>query len=458
MSATIIIEPRAATIETEVDDMGRLRVVPDQIVRLGVGGGLRSFAANQYYLNVLSALGSAVVGYWPLWEPSGSTAADISGNGRNGAYTNVTLGQTGIGDGKTSAKFVTTPASKMNPYSAGMAAAANLDEGFVSAFIAIDDVSLWADATSYVFAFLTIDFTSGIVMRKSAANTLTVYRRKAAQVASIMLDCPTTARWVHIGFAWSVAQGKNWAYINGVKKIPTTVALNAMAGALAAAGTVFGSGSGATNNWPGRMAHVVWGAGIPANLDAAMYTAANSVGQVVFDGDSRSADKNWTTAAVEAAYASGDFVAGKRGVATWAVTGQTVATMLTNGPTNIDPLIKSANNTIVIWGGINDNGASTAQQIYDNLAAYCTARKAAGWNKVIVCTEIDSTAAGWNAKYQALNTLIRASHAWADAVADLGADARLQNASDGTYYTDGTHLTAAGYAVVAGIVGAVLAA
>ena len=448
MSHTVQIGGIQNTLQAELNDMG-----------LSIGHGrrwARKFGMGSYYNSVIKAFGSNLIGYWPLWEASGSTATDISGNGRNGAYTNVTLGQTGIGDGKTAAKFVTSPDSKMNPYSAGLASAANLDEGFVSLWLAIDAPELWADTNIYVSAFLTIDFTSGIVIRKVGANSLAVFRRKAAQVASIVLDCPTTARWLHIGFAWSVAQGKEWAYINGVKKIPTTVALNAMAGSLAAAGTVFGSSSGASNNWPGRLAHIVWGAGIPSNLDAAMYTAANSIGQVVFDGDSRSAGKNWTTAAVEAAYSTGDFMAGKRGVATWAVSGRTVATMLANGATNIDPLIKIANNTLVIWGGINDNGASTAQQIYDNLAAYCRARKAAGWNKVIVCTEIDSTAAGWTAKKNTLNGLIAADHSWADAVADLGADARLQNASDATYYTDGTHLTAAGYAVVAGIVAAAL--
>ncbi len=162
-----------------------------------------------YYRSVIEALGSSLVAYWPLWETTGSSAVDMSGNGRNGVYTNVTLSQDGMGDGNTAAKFVDSPASKMNPYSAGLSAAANLDDGYVSLWVRIDDAAKWSDDNSYFFVFLSTDFTQGIIARKTS-NNLTVYRRKGAQVASIVVDVPTTARWFHLGFAWSVTLDKEW--------------------------------------------------------------------------------------------------------------------------------------------------------------------------------------------------------------------------------------------------------
>jgi len=112
----------------------------------------------------------------------------------------------------------------------------------------------------------------------------------------------------------------------------------------------------------------------------------------------------------------------------------------------------------VLWVGVNDAAALTAQEIYDNIAARCTTARAAGW-KVVVCTEIDAVAAGWTAKYQALNALLLAGYtAFADGIADLGANSELQDHTDTTYFNaDGTHLIAAGEAVVRDTVYPVLA-
>ena len=55
--------------------------------------------------------------------------------------------------------------------------------------------------------------------------------------------------------------------------------------------------------------------------------------------------------------------------------------------------------------------------------------------------------------------LIRANWAtYADALADLGANANLQNSANLTYFNaDGVHLTDAGYAVVTSIIDAAIA-
>ncbi|MFV1969356.1 MAG: hypothetical protein ACC628_28375, partial [Pirellulaceae bacterium] len=40
-----------------------------------------------------------------MWEASGSISDDLSPQGNDGAYTGVTLGQPGIGDGRTCPLF-----------------------------------------------------------------------------------------------------------------------------------------------------------------------------------------------------------------------------------------------------------------------------------------------------------------------------------------------------------------
>lgn len=136
--------------------------------------------------------------------------------------------------------------------------------------------------------------------------------------------------------------------------------------------------------------------------------------------------------------------------------------MTTNAAANVDTKKFGRNPISFIWGGVNDG--VDGQTMYDRLQTYCLARRAAGW-KTIVCTEIDAQGAnqisnGYHAThYLALNILLRADHSFADGFADLGADPRLQDATDVTYYlSDLVHLTDAGYAVVASIVAPVIAA
>jgi hypothetical protein len=59
-----------------------------------------------------------------MTEPAGAISIDQSNNGRNGAYTGVTLGATGIGDGRTSATF-DGATSYNNIYSAALNTAWN---------------------------------------------------------------------------------------------------------------------------------------------------------------------------------------------------------------------------------------------------------------------------------------------------------------------------------------------
>lgn len=112
-------------------------------------------------------------------------------------------------------------------------------------------------------------------------------------------------------------------------------------------------------------------------------------------------------------------------------------------------------NIVIVLEGTNDLGMlQDATAVYDNLVAYCNARRAAGF-KVVIGTIPPSVFFNGvqETRRQTVNTNLRANWAtFADALADFAADSRLSNNLNSTYYTDGTHWTQAGCQAAAEIV------
>jgi RHS repeat-associated protein len=84
------------------DDAGNVRTSPAATVTVGNSAppATRVTSPSTRYDDVVKA--DAPVAYWRLGETSGTTAADASGNGRNGAYADsYLLGQTGLLTGDT---------------------------------------------------------------------------------------------------------------------------------------------------------------------------------------------------------------------------------------------------------------------------------------------------------------------------------------------------------------------
>jgi lysophospholipase L1-like esterase len=175
------------------------------------------------------------------------------------------------------------------------------------------------------------------------------------------------------------------------------------------------------------------------------------------DGDSRSTVDKWYSGSPDFKetlalrnYTSGDT----------AVSGATVVDRITAFNASVVPQLWAGGaNIVVIWGGVNGVFTYDAADIWGQLQTYCANARAAGF-KVILCTEIDAQDAGRNATgwhtttWPTLNALIRAGWASiADGLADLGADARLQDATDLTYFgADQVHPVAAGYEVIGQII------
>jgi len=258
-----------------------------------------------------------------------------------------------------------------------------------------------------------------------------------------------------IAVKWSVSNNYFSGFWNGNKLFEINETIAPLLGTLSSTMVVLGAYSSASTyaNLSSRYSHAILLN--EAVSDAEIYKSVRASANIVFEGDSRSTiDHIYPSKAIDALIKN-------YAVTNMAVSGAIVEDLIARSST-VDALLKpSAKNILIVWIGVN-NGALTAQQLFDKIKEYCVARKAAGWT-IILCSEIDGKSAalitsGWPARYIALNVLIKADNSFYDYLADLGADARLQNANDTQYYlADKIHPNnAAGADVIAGIVSPII--
>jgi lysophospholipase L1-like esterase len=400
-----------------------------------------------YWQRVKDLFGANLVAFWPMWDAAGLVATDISGNNLHGAYEGTTvLNQPGL-HGK---KSISSPAGTagMRAYSNGLRDNFPYAKGYCEAWVKMANAEAWTNPDTYTFVQFQADTNNRLLLRKIVGTGLQALYIAGGVTTQSTIANPASTRWLKMGISWDKPNDKLCLFANGLALNEPTTGLGVFAGTLAAGNSNFGS-------HPGHLQFSLVASLIPT--DAQIYNLCGNRAQVVYEGDSRTAGKPWTHLAADQAYPAGGIAYGGRAVASRAVTGSGTQGMI-NRAAAADALLNGARSTLVVWCGVNDNGSKTAQQIYDSLKSYCEARRAAGWSKILLCTEIDASPAGWNAKYQALNALIAADHSFADGLADLGARPELQNFSDVTYFVDGVHLTAAGYQVVADVVAPALAA
>lgn len=187
-------------------------------------------------------------------------------------------------------------------------------------------------------------------------------------------------------------------------------------------------------------------------------------GQIIFEGDSLTAGVG---AAANLSYpiqTMSLFDSRHNGykVTNSGLNGDTIANMLTTGAA-IDALYNTAylGNKVILWAGTNDIGTNEdeAATVHTNLSTWITARRAAGFYVIVLTVTPRNYAgdpAGTQTKIDALNVLMRADKCGAHVLVDVAANVNLDDPDDATYYGDALHMTAAGYAIVAEMVKAVL--
>ena len=207
--------------------------------------------ATSYSGKVLSTEERNLIGYWPLWEASGSVAKDISWNGRDGTHVGVTLGQSGIGDDRTS-PYYDGANDYTNIYSASLAAAFNGAEGTLVIWAKVANVGVWTDATSrYLFSVYAGDGNNAVFIRKDNGNNLTRFHYKAGAVEEEVNIATNSIDWVQYGITWSATADEVKLYMAGAQVGTTQTGLGTWVGTLtsAAIGAYIASASGVYYGW-----------------------------------------------------------------------------------------------------------------------------------------------------------------------------------------------------------------
>lgn len=153
----------------------------------------------------------------------------------------------------------------------------------------------------------------------------------------------------------------------------------------------------------------------------------------------------------------------------YGVNGNTIANVNMRATEWIDPLYAASRskNIVVVYVGPNDlNGGASVDEVYAALVAFGQVRRRVGF-KVVMLTFLpwrkDTWGAGadYETERQSINARLRENHVgFIDALADVAADPLIGPADAPTnlayYHSDGVHLVAAGYRIMAEIVKAAI--
>lgn len=170
----------------------------------------------QAYSDKLLAL--APVTYWPLWEASGSTAHDISGNNCHAAYSaGITLGHPGIGDGNTCAYFNGTT-SYVNLYSTLFNSLLNRQAGTFMLWAKVAAASFWSDGADHFFWMIYSNESVKYFMANKYSSTNNNIRFKYHPATTTESNKSTTSiDWMHLALSWNIPSSRWRVYYNGAK-------------------------------------------------------------------------------------------------------------------------------------------------------------------------------------------------------------------------------------------------
>src|SRR3990167_858112 len=236
--------------------------------QLSVGGGV---ARQSYLQKIIAMFGTSLIGYWPMGDEAGTVAVDYSGNGYNGVYTGVTLGQGGIGDGLTCPLYDGANDYMQPP--AGFRTAFNGPEGTVGGWARVSASGVWSDGQSRCLASIEADANNWVRIEKTGTlNTMSfLYVAGGTSEFQTSSALAGTLNFFHWALTWSKSGEVIFGYLNGAQVI-TSITLGIWVGVPAATLTVFGSRTSTPAViWDGTKAHdfVLNRAATPAEVAAA---------------------------------------------------------------------------------------------------------------------------------------------------------------------------------------------
>lgn len=229
-----------------------------------------------YTSKVLSTDWGHLLFYYPMGEPSGTVAYDLSQFGNNGSYKGVgepLLAQSpGVEPNGLIPLFDGTN-DYLNVYSSNLASIFNGNEGTACFWLKVSAVGVWTDATFRSSYVLQIDASNLINLRKSTTNgqfDLIRVGSGTTKTHSIATGSPTG--WIHLALTWSKSADAEKAYLNGSQSGATQTGLANMVGTLTSTTCAVGAAN-TTGGAPtsGYVAHAaLWNTVLSASQIAAL--------------------------------------------------------------------------------------------------------------------------------------------------------------------------------------------
>lgn len=161
--------------------------------------------------------------YWDLNDLTGLVAKNLMA-GYDGTYYGVSLGQTGMGDGKTSVYF-DNDNDYMHFYSSGFAGVFNGNLFSFSCWMKTYNSGVWTDGAIHDWMFCRVDANNNFFVRKSATNNQLTFSRTAAGTlkqwsTDVTSYIPDLSGWFHLAVVCNQASDIWKGYINGVDVTP----------------------------------------------------------------------------------------------------------------------------------------------------------------------------------------------------------------------------------------------
>ena len=204
-------------------------------------------------------LNTGPIAYWMQDELTGTVSYCQVNPAQNGAYAGVTLGQPGIGDGRTS-PFFDAVNDLNNIHSASFAGAFDGEEGTVMAWGRVFNAGVWTDGSNRFLLTIAADASNILTLRKSSVNNTILWVYEAdGTVESHSVAAYSNLAYFSMGMTWSRTADEVHYYLDGVH-LTQDIALGAWVGALSATDTVIGAqNTGGAQEWHGYSAHIpVW--------------------------------------------------------------------------------------------------------------------------------------------------------------------------------------------------------
>jgi hypothetical protein len=252
------------------------RITRRSLLKLGASVGLSAVALEAWLASSGIALAdvAGLVGYWPLDDASGSSAADQSGNGHNGTLNNGPIWTTGklgaalsFNGSNTTVDINQSVLNTSNSFS-------------VAAWVQLSDVSSWHTAVSQdgtnVSGFYLQLTSSG----QFAFSLVNVDSTSSTTTRALSKFNPVVNTWYHLVGTYDASAKQSSLYVNGV--LQSTVSVPAAWNATGE--TVIGRakwGGGPVDFWPGKIDDVrLYNRAVTASDVTSLYQLASSMSPI----------------------------------------------------------------------------------------------------------------------------------------------------------------------------------